>query len=134
MRTMKKSLLTMTALLLANFSQGETVVSGDASSVTIDSDIGYVEFVEIAGPHNLHLRSESLTITRDRDLPDGQYSFEISANTGYSSDDTENNINNGRDNSQKPGERTSVVYSGFFILANGKVVDISAEKNQGIKR
>lgn len=125
MPSLKCSALGIATLLFAHISLAETVVSGTANVLAINTDVTNIENIEITGPNEFHLQTKSLALTSKEGFANGQYRFEVKANTGIA-----NNLStteNGRDGSVTTGTIVSVVDTGYFIIYNGAVVDVTTE-------
>ena len=128
MRILKQSLLAASALMIAHSSLGETKITGDAHALTVETDVSNFEFIVIAGPNELRLKSESLSINNTPPLPDGHYVYELSANKGSIHTTINETMNNGRDASQTPGEIIAVIDRGHFTILNGQLPSNIKEK------
>ena len=100
------------------------LVTGDANGFTINSAATNIQHIVVSGG-NFNVKTDSLTIKPSPPLADGQYSFEISAITGKR---TVSSTDNGRDGSVKTNDVVSVVDSGYFIIKDGKVLNLAGER------
>lgn len=126
MLSVKRLFAAMAAMLLAQSCLAATVVTGSANTLSINTNVDNFKFIEITGPNDFHLRTESLTLTSKAGFSNGQYRFEVTANMGASHKQV--TTAHGRDGNTKTGDSLSVVDTGYFIIYNGTVVDVTAEK------
>ena len=90
----------------------------------ISTDVTQIDYIEITGPNDFHLRTTQLQLNSDTGFTNGQYRFEVHANTGNTSTTSSSN---GRDGRTTTGTIISVVDTGYFITYNGAVVDVTTE-------
>ncbi len=99
-------------------------VAGDTISIMVSKALKKPS-LKVSGPDGFYLSGKGLDLTADSILADGQYRFEIVAKVPKAAITKEKKkLNNGRDSANKPKKRPfATVYSGYFILQNGQVLE-----------
>ena len=103
-------------------------VSGGGNTLSFSSSHPGIVKVKVSGP-DAHIESGSLDIYLENPLADGNYSYEIIAETSVAGQPRSPSRNDGRDYAVAPaGVASSVVESGFFRVVGGGV-----ETGQGVE-
>jgi len=104
--------------------------SGNKSLVNLSNLPANTTSIRVTGPQGFVQISKDGHIKTSADLPDGQYRFEIyaSSNVGKSKDAYKQSLNNGRASNSASAKAEQVVFSGYFRLQNGLVLNQNSDK------
>ncbi|MCY4044378.1 MAG: hypothetical protein OXE99_04800 [Cellvibrionales bacterium] len=119
-------LLSVGAICTIPFTQAETSIIGDNGHLTVVTDVDNVKFIEIKGPKNYSLKSNSLSVNPVKLLKDGIYELSISASLGKVRLKADPTVGRGADTPRR-GEIVQVVETVRFGIESGEVTSLSDE-------